>query len=117
MARDTDSRSRTAAPEQPGKIQSRILDFTHGLRVYDEVRLIRIKSREYSLLIMEDYFPAMGSVQGRVELITDGEQIKLELKKGFYLLRDNIFSLLIEEELSEERERTEQEPGETDDEQ
>lgn len=89
-----------------GKIQARISDFEHGLRVYDGVKLVRIRSREYSLLIMEDYFPSMGSVHGRVDLVTDEDEISLGSVHGFFLHRDNEFSLLVEEELHEDEEKT-----------
>ncbi len=87
--------------EESGRIQARISDFSHGLRVYDGVKLIRVKSRDYTLLIMEDYFPLLGSVQGRVELVTGDDLIDLGEVKGFYLHRDNEFSLLIEAQTAE----------------
>ena len=85
-----------------GKIQARISDFEHGLRVFDGVKLVRIRSREYSLLIMEDYFPSMGSVHGRVDLVTDEDEIPLGGVHGFFLHRDNEFSLLVEQTLPED---------------
>ena len=96
----TDSNSiRTDSYADSGKIQARISDFDHGLRIVSNVRLVRIKSKEYSLLIMEDYFPTMGSICGIVELVTDTEQVPLGKVKGFFLHRENEFSLLIEEQL------------------
>ncbi len=90
-----------------GRIQARVSDFAHGLRVYDDVKLVRIKSSDYTLLIMEDYFPILGSVRGAVELLTEHEQVNLGELRGFYLHRDNEFALLIEEQLSP---RTEEHP-------
>ncbi|NCB63660.1 MAG: hypothetical protein EOM52_08605 [Clostridia bacterium] len=83
---------------EEGRIQVRVSDFIHGLRIYDGVRLVRIKSKDYTLLIMEDYFPLLGTVLGRVELLTSDGQLDLGDIKGFYLHRDNEFSLLVEEQ-------------------
>ena len=111
MAKEVDrsARKRTEDSESRGRIQVRVSDFEHGLRVYDSVRLVRIHSKEYSLLIMEDYYPAMGSVRGTVELVTDTDQIRLGRVKGFYLHRSNEFSLLIEEYLPGQGDKAEEE--------
>ena len=111
MAKEVDrsTRKRTEDGESRGSIQARVSDFEHGLRVYDSVRLVRIHSKEYSLLIMEDYYPAMGSVRGTVELVTDTDQVRLGRVKGFYLHRNNEFSLLIEEYLPEQDDKAEEE--------
>ncbi len=84
-----------------GIIQARVSDFAHGLRVFDDVKLIRIRSRDYTLLIMEDYFPLLGRIHGRVELVTKDELIDLGEVSGFYMHRENEFSLLINEQLAE----------------
>lgn len=99
MANTPQPRSQSDSYADSGKIQARISDFENGLRVVSNVRLVRIKSKEYSLLIMEDYFPAMGSVCGSVELVTDTEQVRVGKVKGFFLHRENEFSLLIEDQL------------------
>ena len=83
-----------------GLIQARISDFEHGLRVYDDLRLIRIKSTDYSLLIMEDYFPTIGRINGTVELVSDSDTVLLGKLVGYYLHRDNEFSLMVEEYLT-----------------
>ena len=91
--------AKMAEYEEEGRIQVRVSDFTHGLRIYDGVRLVRIKSKDYTLLIMEDYFPLLGNVLGRVELLTAEGLVDLGSIKGFYLHRDNEFALLVEEQL------------------
>ena len=89
-----------------GKIQAKISDFKNGLRIYDSVQLVRIKSRDCSLLIMEDYFPAIGSIHGDVDLVMADDVVHLTNIDGFYLHRNNEFSLLIAEETPEERAET-----------
>lgn len=97
MAKAKTARSKQpSAPGEAGKIQARVSDFAHGLRVFDGVRLVRVKSSDHTLLIMEDYFPLLGKVRGRVELVTNQDQIDLGEVRGFYLHRNNVFSLLIE---------------------
>ena len=91
-----------SAYELGGRIQARVSDFPHGLRVFDSVKLIRITSKDYTLLIMEDYFPCLGSVYGHVELVKEEELVDLGRVKGFYLHRNNEFSLLIEKQLEEQ---------------
>ena len=77
-----------------------VSDFSNGLRVFQDVKLIRIKSADYSLLIMEDYFPIIGQVNGRIEFLSEGKLVDLGMLKGFYVHRDNEFSLLIKEQES-----------------
>ena len=99
MAAKKTAEKKQSAYEAGGRIQARVSDFPHGLRVFDGVKLIRITSRDYTLLIMEDYFPCLGSVYGHVELVKDDDLVDLGNVKGFYLHRNNEFSLLIEKQL------------------
>ena len=48
-------------------IKARIFTLSKGLEVIDGVKIIRIKSRQYNLLIMPDYMPILGDVQGNVD--------------------------------------------------
>ena len=96
-----------SAYESGGRIQVRVSDFSHGLRVIDGVKLVRLKGRDYNLLIMEDYFPLLGKTQGHVELVTTDDLVNLGEVKGFYMHRDNEFSLLIEEQLAPPAEKQE----------
>ncbi len=101
MAKKEKTKQKISSYEAGGRIQARVSDFPHGLRVYDGVKLIRVTSRDYTLLIMEDYFPCLGSVQGHVELVRDEDLVDLGRVKGFYLHRENEFSLLIEKQMEE----------------
>lgn len=101
MAGKKTAEKKQSAYESGGRIQVRVSDFPHGLRIFDSIKLIRITSKDYTLLIMEDYFPCLGSVYGKVELVGDEELVDLGRVKGFYLHRNNEFSLLIEKQLEE----------------
>lgn len=78
------------------KIYADVVDSIDGLHQYENIRMIRVKSRDYNLLIMEDYLPVIGEIDGFVEIIFDDSTIKLEDIHGYYMHKKNKFSLLIE---------------------
>lgn len=75
----------------------RVFDMEHGLVEYDDVKTIRIVSRDYNLLIMKDYLSVIGEIVGSVDI--KGENIDLSFKqiKAFYMNSKNVFNLMIEE--------------------
>lgn len=77
-------------------IQVRISDFEHGLRVFDDVQIVRIVSNNYNLLVMNDFVPSVGMINGTVEIVSSEDIETLNDIKAFYLHKDNVFSLLIE---------------------
>ncbi len=91
-----------------GIIQARVTDFEHGLRIFDEIVAIRVKSKDYSLLIMEDYFPIMGAVTGTVEFLTNEDSISLGQLKGYYVHRNNEFRLMVDEFVEEKKKAAEE---------
>lgn len=76
----------------------KILNIKSGLQVYNNVKFIRILSEKYNLLIMRDYLPIMGELNGKIEI--EGEQsLKLENIKGYYISKSNEFNLIIKGDL------------------
>ena len=75
----------------------RVFDMQHGLVEYEDVKTIRIVSRDYNLLIMKDYMPIIGEIVGSVDI--NGEDTSLSYKKikAFYMNSKNVFNLMIEE--------------------
>ena len=75
----------------------RVFDMAHGLVEYDDVKTIRIVSRDYNLLIMKDYLSVIGEIVGSVDI--KGEELDLSFKqiKAFYMNSKNVFNLMIEE--------------------
>lgn len=69
-----------------------------GLLVYNKIKLIRIKSKNYNLLIMKDYMPIIGEIDGSVDI--EGEDINKSFKdiKAFYMSKENEFNLIIRKE-------------------
>ena len=48
-------------------IKVRIFDIENGLREYKDIKIIRIISKDYNLLIMKDYLPIIGEIEGSVD--------------------------------------------------
>lgn len=85
------------------KILAKVSDYAHGLRIFKDLNLIRVKSDNHSLLIMNGHFPVIGSINGKVELVSDEDSVVLENIRGFYIHRNNEFSLVIEDSVENER--------------
>jgi hypothetical protein len=64
--------------------------------VIKDVKIIRIKSAEYNLLIMKDYWPVVGEINGKVTIEAD-ENYSYENINGFFTVSHNVFHLIIKE--------------------
>jgi hypothetical protein len=80
-------------------ITVRIVDTEHGVREYDKVNMVHVKSRYYNILIMEGYSSSIGEVEGDVTVTSATMQKTFSQVKGFYLHKNNTFHLLVKEEL------------------
>lgn len=80
------------------KINVKILNIKNGLTEYNNVKIIKIKSEKYSIVIMEDYLPVIGEVEGNVEIITEDNIVKFKDIVGYYMHKHNQFKLFIKEE-------------------
>ena len=78
-------------------IKVRIFDMENGLREYDDIKIIRIISKDYNLLIMKDYLPIIGEIDGSVDIKNDSVNLSFKDIKAFYMYSDNIFNLMIKE--------------------
>lgn len=78
-------------------IKVRIFDMEHGLREYEDIKIIRIISKDYNLLIMKDYLPIIGEIEGRVDIKNDSIDLSFKDIKAFYMNSENIFNLMIKE--------------------
>ena len=71
-----------------------ILDSGIEIEEIENVKIIRIKSDNYSLLILKDYWPVVGEINGSISI--EGERnTKYENINGFYSLSRNLFYLII----------------------
>lgn len=78
------------------KLRAEIVDREKGMRYLEDIRLIRLKSRNHNLLIMEDYMPIIGEVTGYVQFVSDDGIVSFDPIHGFYMHKRNKFTLLIE---------------------
>lgn len=75
----------------------RIFDLNTGLTEYEHIKIVRIISKDYNLLIMQDYLPIIGEIDGSVDI--KGEDVDLSFPKieAFYMNSGNVFNLMIKE--------------------
>ena len=78
-------------------LRVRIFDMDKGLVEYENIKSVRIVSKDYNLLIMQDYMPIIGEIVGSVDITGDETNVSYKQIKGFYMNRDNVFNLMIEE--------------------
>lgn len=78
-------------------IKVRVFDMEHGLTEYEDVKTIRIISRDYNLLIMKDYLSVIGEIVGSVDIKGKDVDVSFKQIKAFYMNSKNVFNLMIEE--------------------
>ena len=84
--------------EDEGKIKVKVLSLKKGLIEYEDVQFIRILSKKYNLIILKDYLPIIGEIEGNIEIEKKEDNIKLENIKGYYMHKKNQFNLFLKEE-------------------
>ena len=72
----------------------KILNIETNPQIIENVKFVRILSKKYNLLIMRDYLPIIGEIEGNVEIVGT-ESLKYENIKGYYINKNNEFSLII----------------------
>ena len=78
-------------------IKVRIFNIENGLREYKDIKIIRIISKDYNLLIMKDYLPIIGEIEGSVDIKNDEVNLSFKDIKAFYINSNNEFNLMIKE--------------------
>lgn len=78
-------------------IKVRIFDIENCLREYKDIKIIRIISKDYNLLIMKDYLPIIGEIEGNVDIKNDEVNLSFKDIKAFYMNSNNEFNLMIKE--------------------
>lgn len=77
------------------KIHVKILSLTEPLISIENVIGIRIKSQKYNLLIMPNYLPIIGEIEGKIEIETEEKSAKFDNIIGYYILSKNEFTLML----------------------
>ena len=77
----------------------KIYSLSRGVENFTEVKAIRIKSKKYNLLIMKDYLPIIGEIDGSFEIEMENETKLIDPIKAYYVNQNNIFELIIKEDV------------------
>lgn len=88
---------RYQSQRETGRIHARILDADKGLTELNRVYAIRIRGKNLNVLIMNDYMPTLGRVEGDVVLLTPQGEVSFHGIRGFYKHQHNEFTLLVED--------------------
>ena len=76
----------------------KIFDLNTGLTEYEHVKAIRLISKDYNLLIMQDYLPIIGDLDGSVDIKGDDLDLSFPKIRAFYMNSNNVFNLMIKED-------------------
>ena len=79
------------------KIKAKIVSMENGLQEFDEIEMIRVKGENHSLLILQNYMPLLGRLDGYVDLVLESETLRIQDIQGYYMHKQNEFSLLVEQ--------------------
>ena len=74
-------------------IEIQLLNINGDVKKYNDVKFIRIISEKYNLIIMKDYLPIIGEVQGSVEIEREDGTIKMDKVRGYFMHKHNKFNL------------------------
>ena len=74
----------------------RVIILNSGIEMQElsNVKIIRIKSKKYNLLIMKDYWPVVGEIEGSIVFESE-KTTRFENIKAFYSMAHNLFHLVI----------------------
>lgn len=75
----------------------KIFSLNDGLIEYNDVISIKLVSRDYNLLILKDYIPIIGEVEGSIELKYKDNNLLMENIFAYYMNQDNVFNLILKD--------------------
>ena len=82
-----------------GGITVRVIDEKKGLQVLKNVKAVRVHSKDYVLLILEDYAPTIGEIEGDVFFLTADREVTYRNILGCFKHQNNEFTLIVSEEI------------------
>lgn len=80
----------------------KIINVKEGLSEYQDVKIIRIISDKYNLLIMKDYLPIIGEFNGKIDIELNDNKITYNHIKAFFMNSNNVFHLMIQEVINDD---------------
>ena len=72
-----------------------VLDIENGSKVFDDVRIVKIKSKNYTVMIMLDYAPTIGDLDGDLSILLQSDEVFYKNVKGFYHINNNEMTILL----------------------
>ena len=78
-------------------MKAKVVSLLNGLQEFEDLEMIRIKSNRHTLLIMKNFMPVIGELEGSVEFVFAKDIVRMENLKGYYMHKKNSCSLLVEE--------------------
>lgn len=79
-------------------IKASVISLENGFEYFENVNSIKIVSKGYNLLIMEDYLPVIGEIDGEVIIYHRRGEKSFKNIKAYYKHSHNLFKLLIKEQ-------------------
>lgn len=76
----------------------KIFTLKKGLRKLEDVSAIRIKSKDYNLLILKDYIAIMGRITGEFSIEVNDDIIEYKYVDAYYVNSNNEFNVIIDGE-------------------
>ena len=73
-----------------------VFELETGLTTYKDCEYIRIIDEKYNLLVMLDYTPIIGELNGNVDIMYNGKEIHYKNIKASYMNSNNVFNLMIQ---------------------
>ncbi|HKL80143.1 MAG TPA: hypothetical protein VJ888_06870 [Mobilitalea sp.] len=75
-----------------------VISFRNGYQIYHNVKMIHILSNKYNLLVMVDYMPVVGDIEGKLVIVSDAEEVTFDNIQGFYVMKNNVFKMIVKED-------------------
>lgn len=73
-----------------------VFELETGLTTYKDCEYIRITDEKYNLLVMLDYTPIIGEVNGKIDIMYNGKEIHYENILASFMNSNNVFNLMIQ---------------------
>ena len=74
-------------------ITVQLLNIEGDVKQYDDVKFVKIRSKKYNLIIMRDYLPIIGEIQGEIQIGREKETIDMKKVRGYFMHKHNQFNL------------------------
>ena len=73
----------------------KIFSIEKGLEEYSDVVAVRIKSKDYNLLIFKGYLSIIGEIEGSFEVELTNDKVVYKDIKAYYVNNDDVFNIIL----------------------